>query len=89
MILVPFDCYEIQLSNDIKTIRIGFVFPEKSAQKHIKVSKWQVSKHQTTHFISYKTQKHTAEYTKHQIEQEMFKRSPILDVINVKTSTRS
>jgi hypothetical protein len=40
MILMSFDCYEIQLSNDI---RIGQVFPDKLAQKHQKVSK-----HQTT-----------------------------------------
>jgi hypothetical protein len=30
MILVSFDCYEIQFSNDTETIRIGLVFPEKS-----------------------------------------------------------
>jgi hypothetical protein len=35
---VSFDCYEIQLSNHTKTIRVGFVFSEKSAQKHFKKS---------------------------------------------------
>ena len=32
MIFVSFDCYEIQFSNHTKTIRIGFVFPEKSSK---------------------------------------------------------
>jgi hypothetical protein len=41
MILVLFYCYEIHLSNDIKTIRIGFIFLEKSSKtfkKHLVVT---------------------------------------------------
>ena len=34
MILVSFDCYDIQLSSDTKTIRSGGVFPEKSSKTY-------------------------------------------------------
>src|SRR3569623_1346105 len=42
MILVSFDCYEIQLSNDTKTIRIGFLSPEKTS-KSFRMSSFKTS----------------------------------------------
>jgi hypothetical protein len=46
---VSFDCYEIQLSNDTKTIYQDWLCISVEIFKNIKkVSKCQVSKHQTT-----------------------------------------